>query len=279
MPDGSEDRPLEELVAYDLDERGVATITIDRPDTKNALTYLMRDRVSDLLEAASADARVRVVVITGTGGAFCAGADLRMPQPPNPRPDDAPKFVAGEVAMLLERGWQRLARAVLECTKPVIAAVDGVAAGGGAQLALACDLVLASDRASFVEVFVNRGIVPDAGAAYIVTRLVGPQKAKELFFFGDRVTAEEAQRIGLINRVVPADELGKLVDEWAGRLSSLPTRAIGQTKLLVNRALQSDLDTALRDEAVAQELVQQTHDAQEGVRAFVERRDPDFKGW
>lgn len=279
MSENSGDRSLEELVAYDLDARGVATITIDRPETKNALTYLMRDRVSDLLEAASADVNVRVVVVSGSGGAFCAGADLRMPQPPNPRPDDAPKFVAGEVAMLLERGWQRLARAVLECTKPVIAAVDGVAAGGGAQLALACDLVLVSERATFVEVFVNRGIVPDAGAAYIVTRLVGPQKAKELFFFGDSVTADEAYRIGLANRVAAVADLPTLVDEWAGRLATQPTRAIGQTKLLVNRALQSDLDTALRDEAVAQELVQQTYDAREGVQAFVERRDPEFKGW
>lgn len=270
---------LDELVRWDVDDRGVARLTIDRPDAKNALTWDMRDRVSDLLEAASLNVGVRVVVITGTGGAFCAGADLRTPQPPPPRPDDAPARVAGEIATLVERGWQRLAASVLDCAKPVVAAVDGVAAGGGAQLALACDLVLASDRARFVQVFVDRGIVPDAGAAYVVTRLVGPQRAKELFFLGDSVDATSAEALGLVNRVAPVAEFDKLVDEWVDRLASRPTRAIAMTKSLVNRAFESDRLTAFRDEAIGQEVVQATEDAKEGVRAFVERREPNFRGW
>jgi 2-(1,2-epoxy-1,2-dihydrophenyl)acetyl-CoA isomerase len=274
-----DERPLDDIVRWQVDDAGVARLTIDRPDARNALTWMMRDRISELLEAASVDVGVRAIVITGTGGAFCAGADLRLPQPPPPRPDDAPGRVAGEIATLVARGWQRLATSVLDCDKPVIAAVDGVAAGGGAQLALACDLVIASDRARFVQVFIDRGIVPDAGAAYIVTRLVGPQRAKELFFLGDSVDAPQALDMGLVNRVVAADDLADTVDQLAARLASKPTRAIAVTKALVNRALESDRITALRDEAIGQEIVQATDDAREGVRAFVERREPQFRGW
>lgn len=275
----TDERPLDELVRWEVDPAGVARLTLDRPEAKNALTWPMRDRVSTLLEAASLDVGIRAVVIAGAGGAFCAGADLRQPQPPPPRPAAAPDRVPGEVASLLARGWQRLARSVLECAKPVVAVVDGVAAGGGAQLALACDLVLASDRAAFVEVFVDRGIVPDAGAAWIVTRLIGPQRAKELFFLGDRVDAHTAHTMGLVNRVVPVDELAPLVDDWVGRLAAGPTRTLAATKALVNRAVESDLPTALRDEGLAQEVVMGTADAREGVRAFVERRRPIFQGW
>ena len=275
----ADERPLDALVRWEVDAHGVARLTIDRPEAKNALTWDMRDRISQLFEQASVDVRVRAIVLTGTGGAFCAGADLRRPQPSPPRPEDAPDRVPGEVASLVARGWQRLAVSVLDCDKPVIAAVDGVAAGGGAQLALACDLVLASARARFVEVFVDRGIVPDAGAAYIVTRLVGPQRAKELFFFGDELDARSAQAWGMVNRVVAEDELDRVVGDWASRLARQPTVAIGVTKSLVNRSLDSDRITALREEATGQEVVQATHDAREGVRAFVERRDPDFRGW
>jgi 2-(1,2-epoxy-1,2-dihydrophenyl)acetyl-CoA isomerase len=275
----ADERPLDELVRWEVDDAGVARLTIDRPEAKNALTWRMRDRASELLEAASVDVGIRVVVITGAGGAFCAGADLRLPQPPPPRPDDAPDRVAGEIATLVAKGWQRLTSSVLDCDKPVVAVVDGVAAGGGAQLALACDLVLASDRARFVQVFVDRGIVPDAGAAYVVTRLVGPQRAKELFFLGDRVDAQTALSLGLVNRVVSEEELPALVDDWVGRLAAGPTRAIAATKHLVNRSLESDRASAFRDEATAQEVVQATGDAREGVRAFVERRGPSFRGW
>ena len=274
----ADDTPLDALVRYALDD-GIARITIDRPDAKNALRWDMRDRIGDLLVEASRDLTVRVVVLAGAGGAFCAGADLRTPQPGPPRPDDAPKRTAGEITRLLAEGWQRLVSAVLDCEKPVMAAVDGVAAGGGCQLALACDLVLASENARFVEVFVHRGIVPDAGAAYLLARLVGPQRAKELLFLGDPVSADQAAALGLVNRVVPAGELDGLVGEWAGRLAAAPTKAIAVTKQLVNRAFESDRATALRDEGIGQELVQGTQDAAEGVRAFVERRDPTFRGW
>lgn len=268
-----------DLVRADRDERGIVRVVIDRPDARNALTHAMRDRLVDLLEDASADLRVRAVVLAGSGGAFCAGADLRGQPPAPPRPEGAPERAVGDVARLLQRGWQRLVSAVQDCERPVVAVVDGVAAGGGVQLALACDLVVASDRARFVQSFVHRGIVPDAGAAYLLTRLVGPQRAKQLLFLGDEVDAEQALELGLVNRVVPEAELDVEVERLLGALAGGPTRAIAATKRLVNRALESDRDTALHDEAVLQELVQGTRDAGEGVRAFLDQRDPEFRGW
>ena len=185
----------------------------------------------------------------------------------------------GDAARLIRTGWQRLVSAVLDCEKPVIAAVNATAAGGGMHLALACDLVLAAEEAKFIEVFVRRGIAPDAGGAYLLPRLIGPQRAKELFFFGDDVPAAEAERLGLVNRVVPRDELLALAGEWAARLAAGPTRAISVAKYLTNRSLESDRATALWDESVAQELVTGTEDCREGLAAFAERRPPVFRGW
>jgi 2-(1,2-epoxy-1,2-dihydrophenyl)acetyl-CoA isomerase len=269
---------LEELVRYDLDG-GVARITIDREEARNALTASMRDRLIRLFEDASADLHVRVVVLAGKGTSFCTGADLRGGQARAPRPEDAPDVAPGDVARLVRQGWQRLVAAVLDCEKPVVAAVNGTAAGAGVHLALACDLVIAAESARLIEVFVRRGIIPDAGGAYLLARLVGPQRAKELMFFGDDVPAERALELGLVNRVVPDADLDNAVEEWVQRLVVAPTRAIAQTKALVNRALDSDRAAAFADEANAQELNQATGDAQEGVRSFVERRRPKFRGW
>jgi len=261
-------------------EDGVAWITLNRPDAGNAITAAMRNQMVDWLEEASADVAVRAVVITGTGDRqFCTGADLRG-QPPGPaRPEGAPDKVVGDAARLIRNGWQRLVGAVLDCEKPVVAAVNGTAAGGGMHLALACDLVLAAESARFIEVFVRRGIAPDAGGAWLLTRLVGIQKAKELFFLGDDVPAAEAYRLGLVNRVVPAAELPAATAELAGRLAAAPTKAIGVAKWLTNRALDVDRATAFHDEALSQELVTYSADAQEGVASFVERRPPTFTGW
>jgi 2-(1,2-epoxy-1,2-dihydrophenyl)acetyl-CoA isomerase len=168
---------------------------------------------------------------------------------------------------------------VLDCEKPVIASVNATAAGGGVHLALACDLVIAAEESRFIEVFVRRGIAPDAGGAYLLARLIGPQRAKELFFFGDDLPAAEAARMGLVNRVVPRADLASLVAEWAARLADGPTKAIGAVKYLTNRALDVDRATAFWDEALAQELVTATEDAQEGLAAFAERRKPTFRGW
>ncbi|WTK72118.1 enoyl-CoA hydratase-related protein [Streptomyces sp. NBC_01515] len=250
---------------------GVAYLTLNRPEALNAITPAQRDRLITLLGEASADPSVRAVVLTGTGRGFCAGADLRGGGSTGER-------IAGDVARTIRQGAQRLIAAVLDCEKPVIAAVNGTAAGLGAHLALACDLVLAAESAKFIEVFVRRGLVPDGGGAYLLPRLIGPQRAKELMFFGDTVSAADAERLGLVNRVVPDEELEKTARDWAERLAAGPTRALALTKQLVNASLDSDRTTAFAAEAAAQEINMTTEDAREGVASFVERRSPEYRG-
>jgi 2-(1,2-epoxy-1,2-dihydrophenyl)acetyl-CoA isomerase len=262
----TEERPLEEQVQHRV-EGGVAWITLNRPEAHNAITPDQRDRLIWLLSEASAELDVRCVVLTAVGKGFCTGADLRASRPPRPRPEGAPERTSGEVSRMIRTGAQAM-----------IAAVNGTAAGIGAHLAFACDLVIAAESASFVEVFVRRGLVPDGGGAYLLPRLIGLQKTKELMFFGDKLSAADAATIGLANRVVPDDDLMKVAGEWAGRLASGP-RSIVATKWLINRSLDSDRSTSFHDEAIAQDLNMTTADAQEGVAAFVERRDPDYKGW
>ncbi len=254
-------------------ENGVSWITLNRPDAMNALTWDQRERIIALLADASADPATRAVVLTATGKGFCAGADLR-----SGGAAATTDRVAGDVARMIRLGAQRLVTAVLDCEKPVIAAVNGTAAGIGAHLALACDLVIAAEPARFIEVFVRRGLVPDGAGAYLLPRLLGPQKAKELMFFGDAVPAAEAARLGLVNKVVPADELEAAAREWAERLAQGPTRALALTKQLVNASLDGDRATALAAEATAQELNMTTADANEGVASFVERRTPKYLG-
>ena len=262
-------------------EHGVARLTINRPDAGNALTAAVRDAIVGKLEEASASLDVRVVVVGAVGDrSFCTGADLRAGRTGRIKPPEgAPERAVGDAARMIRTGWQRLVAAVLDCEKPVIAAVNGTAAGGGVHLALACDLVIAADTARFIEVFVRRGIAPDAGGAYLLPRLIGLQKAKELVFFGDDLAAADAERLGLVNKVVPAAELDKAVGEWADRLAAAPTKAVGYAKWLLNRSLDSDRATAFTEEAWAQELVNGTADAREGMASFAERRPPEFKGW
>ncbi|MFG2979776.1 enoyl-CoA hydratase/isomerase family protein [Streptomyces sp. NPDC048258] len=261
---------MDDEILHRIDS-GVSWITLNRPDAMNAVTWDQRERVIALLGDASADPDVRAVVITATGKGFCAGADLRGAPATGDR-------VAGDVARMIRLGAQRLITAVLDCEKPIIAAVNGTAAGIGAHLALACDLVIAAEPARFIEVFVRRGLVPDGGGAYLLPRLVGPQKAKELMFFGDAVPAAEAERLGLVNKVVPAEELEATARAWAERLAQGPTRALAMTKQLVNASLDSDRATALAAEATAQEINMTTADANEGVASFVERRTPKYLG-
>jgi 2-(1,2-epoxy-1,2-dihydrophenyl)acetyl-CoA isomerase len=261
----------------------VQWITIDRPEVANAVGPDQRAVMIDALEQAGRSLAIRAVVVTARGAAFCTGADLRAAAAPTPvaedAPPEAPALPPGSVARSLRQGAQRLTIAVLECDKPVIAAVNGTAAGIGAHLALACDLVLAADSARFIEVFARRGIVPDAGGAWLLPRLVGLQRAKELVFFGDDVPASEAERLGLVNRVVPAAELESTAREWAERLAAGPTTALGLAKRLLNRSFESDLATALHDEAQAVEINKRTNDAVEGIASFRERRAPRFEGW
>jgi len=262
-------------------EDGVLWITLNRPEAGNAMTTPMRDQIGDWMIEASGDPWVRAIVLTGAGEkGFCTGADIRSQRrDPPPKPEGAPERIAGDAARVIRTGWGRLVQSIMDCEKPVIAGVNGTAAGGGMHLALACDLVIMAEEAKFISVFVRRGIAPDAGGAYILTRLLSLQKVKELFFFGDDVPAAEAYRIGLGNKIVPRADLEKTLTEWATRLASGPTKAIAFSKWLANRAIDADRQTAMWDEGYAQELVSSTEDSKEGMMSFVERRPAEFKGW
>lgn len=275
-----DERDVDELIHYDLRD-GIARLTINAPGQGNALAADMRDRLADRFEEISEDLRVRCVVLRGAGERhFCTGAALGGPQRPTPpKPEGAPERASGDAARLIRTGWQRLVSSILDCEKPVVAAVNGTAAGGGAQLALACDLVVMADTAKFIEVFVRRGIMPDAGGCYLLPRLVGLHRAKELMFLGEDCDATTADRIGLVNRVVPAADLDATTDELAAKFLTLPTRAIALTKRLANRSFESSREQAFDDEAMFQELIVSTADSQEGLAAFAERRQPEFRGW
>ena len=275
---GSNATPDDELL-HEV-RAGVLWLTLNRPARKNSISPELREALLARLGEAAGDPEVRAVVVTGAGEAFCAGVDISRfraagaaPEGGEPAPPDpwAPRAA-------MKQGMQRVIRTLLELEKPVIAAVNGVAAGGGTQLALACDLVVAADTARFIEIFVRRGMALDSGGAYLLPRLIGVARAKELAFFGDDVTAAEAERLGLVNRVVPAPELTEFVAGWAERLAKGPTRAIGASKVLLNRSLQSDLAASFEDEASLQSLVALTEDYREGIRAFLDKRDPEFRG-
>jgi len=262
-------------------EDGVLWITLNRPEAGNAMTTPMRDAIGDWMIEASGDPWVRAVVLTGAGEkGFCTGADIRSQRrDPPPKPEGAPERIAGDAARVIRAGWGRLVQSIMDCEKPVIAGVNGTAAGGGMHLALACDLVVMAEESKLISVFVRRGIAPDAGGAYILTRLVGLSKAKEIFFFGEDIPAAEAYRIGLANKVVPRADLEKTLTEWATRLASGPTKAMGFAKILANRPIDSDRHAAFWDEGWVQEMVSSTEDSTEGMLSFVERRPAEFKGW
>jgi 2-(1,2-epoxy-1,2-dihydrophenyl)acetyl-CoA isomerase len=256
------------------DADGIRRITLNRPEAANALRPADRDRVTELLAGAGEDPAIRVVVLAANGRHFCSGADVGGIA----RSRSGDKRVTDSMRKIMN-GAQRLIAAVLDCGKPVVAAVNGTAAGIGMHLALAADLVVAAEEASFIEVFVRRGLVVDGGGAYLLPRLVGMHKAKELAFFGDKLSAADALALGLVNRVVPATELDTAVDEYARRLAAAPTSAISLTKRLLNASPDSDRASAFLAEAMAQEIQSSAEDSSEGVRSFVERRPPEFRGW
>jgi 2-(1,2-epoxy-1,2-dihydrophenyl)acetyl-CoA isomerase len=264
---------LEEQAVLSSDQDGIRRITLNRPEAANALRPDDRNRLIDLLADADTDPSVRVVVIAANGRHFCAGADVRAMaagQSDEKRVGDTMRKIMG--------GAQKLIAAVLDCGKPVIAVVQGPAAGIGAHLAYAADLVVASEEATFVESFVRRGLVVDGGGAYLLPRRIGMQKAKELVFFGDALPAAEAHALGLVNRVVPAGQLAATADELATRLASAATSAIALTKRLFNDSPDTDRAGAYLAEGMAQEIQSRAHDSGEGIRSFVERRPAEYRG-
>jgi 2-(1,2-epoxy-1,2-dihydrophenyl)acetyl-CoA isomerase len=269
----------QELLAENREN--VLWLTLNRPDAGNAITPAVRNRMIEHLADASSSYDVRAIVLTAAGEKhFCTGADLRSGRAtPPPRPEGAPERPAGEAARMIRTGIQRLIGAMLDCDKPILTAVNGTAAGGGAAMVLASDLVIAAEHARIIQVFVRRGLIPDGGGTYLLPRLVGLRRAKELVFFGDDLAAADAERIGLVNRVVPGAELTAAATEWATRLAQGPTKTIGFAKKLLNRSLDVDRATAFEEEALYVELVSATVDSAEGVASFIERRPSEFKGW
>jgi 2-(1,2-epoxy-1,2-dihydrophenyl)acetyl-CoA isomerase len=261
------------LVLHEITD-GIARITLNRPAAANAIAPEQRDTLIALLKSADTDPDVRVVVLASTGKHFCSGADvgrIGAAQATPKRVGDGMRRIMG--------GAQQLIAAILDCSKPVIASVQGTAAGLGAHLAYASDLVVAADTVNFIESFVLRGLVVDAGGAYLLPRRIGMQKAKELAFLGDKLPAAEALSLGLVNRVVPGDQLEATVDELAGRLAAAPTTAITFTKKLLNRSLDADRDESFLLEGTFQDLQSYSHDSAEGITAFKERRAPQYRGW
>jgi 2-(1,2-epoxy-1,2-dihydrophenyl)acetyl-CoA isomerase len=251
----------------------VCTVTLNRPESLNSLNDQMTTDLTNVVKQLKRDGEVRCVVITGAGRAFSSGQDLGELK----KKYSDPAFVP-HLADDLRRRYNPVIAGLRELEKPVIAAVNGVAAGAGLSLALACDIRIASDKASFIEVFVNVGLVPDSGSTFMLPRLVGLGKALELCFTGDKVSAEQALDLGIVNRVVPAERLIETTMELANRLAALPTRAIGLTKRLLNRSLTTDLEGMLEAEAFAQETAGLSADHREGVMAFFEKRPAKFQG-
>ncbi len=251
---------------------GVTTITLNRPEKLNALTAVMSHELIEAFTEAREDPGVRALVVTGAGRGFCAGQDLT---------EFEQAFRAGERPDLrdhLVRTYHRLIPLVVETPKPVIAAVNGVAAGAGVSLAVACDVRIASDEARFTQAFVKIGLVPDSGGTWLLPRVVGYAKALELSMTGEVIDAATAGRIGLVNQVVPGAAFQEAVAAYAARLAAMPTAAIAETKRLLREALGVELEEALRREAEAQARMGQTDDHLEGVMAFAEKREPKFRG-
>jgi 2-(1,2-epoxy-1,2-dihydrophenyl)acetyl-CoA isomerase len=249
-------------------EGPVATLTLDRPEALNALTIPMKVALRAALDDISADRSVRAVVLTGAGRAFCAGQDLAERDDPEAPPLDVE----------LRERYNPIIRAIRSMDQPVIAAVNGVAAGAGASLAFACDLRVAAPEARFVLAFGRIGLIPDSGATWTLPRLVGPARSAEIAFVGDPVTADEALRIGLVNRVVPAERLLEEALDLAQRVAAGPPLANALTKHAFERSLTIDLDEALEGEAKLQGIAGASSDHAEGLAAFREKRAPRFTG-
>ena len=253
----------------------VCRVTLDRPEAKNALTVEMRDQILDTVRAVRADRDVRALLITGTGDAFCAGMDLSASTVAQAGREDFDARTTGEA---LRVGVQAFIRELWELDKPTVAAVNGVAVGPGAHLALACDFVLVHETTRFLWSFHRWGLVVDAGGAYLLPRLVGLPRAKAMVMLGEGCTGAEAVELGLAYRCVDADALGDDAAGLAARLAAGPTRALGLSKQLLNASFETDLAGALELEAAYQSLATTSADLVEGMAAFKERRDPRFTG-
>jgi 2-(1,2-epoxy-1,2-dihydrophenyl)acetyl-CoA isomerase len=248
---------------------GITTLTLNRPDARNAIDLVMRRELVAALDEIEADEASRVLVLTGAGGHFCSGGDVKTMR--------AKRHTAAEGRARVQL-LNRMVLRLVDFPRPTIAMVDGFAVGAGSNLALCCDLIVASDRAKFGELFWKIGLVPDGGGTWLLSRVVGLPRAKELIFTAEIIDAAEAARIGLVNRVVPAAELAATTRALAEKIAAGPPNVLRMAKHLVNRAATSDLAAALDLEAFSQSIAVTGDDHQEGLAAFFDKRTPKFTG-
>jgi len=267
--DNTVESTAERMVKLEITEKGVAIVKLNRPKALNAINDQMKVELLETVRQVAQDPAVKVVVLTGEGRAFCAGGDVK-------------EMAASNSPMYLRNRMRRYLHQIIitlhQMEKPVITAVNGYAVGAGCNLALSGDIILASDQAKFSEIFVQVGLIPDAGGFYFLPRLIGLHKAKEMIFRGKMIDAQEAERMGLVNHVYPHDELMDKALEMANELADGPTLAIGVAKTMINQIANMDLIRALDYEAAAQAIMTSTEDHREGVRAFAEKRKPKFTG-
>lgn len=249
-------------------EGKILRITLNRPDVYNAMDDALTYELQDALKAAEKDSDVRVIILTGSGKAFCSGQDLKAISGIEKR-----SFIDS-----INKRYNPIIRAMRNMLKPIICRLNGVAAGAGCSLALACDLIIASETAILVEAFVNIGLVLDSGSSYFLPRMVGSTRAFEIATMAPKITGQQAFDWGIANRVTSNENLDNVVNEIAEHYANAPTKAIGLMKKMLNKSTSSDMETILDYEAYCQEIAGNSEDNKEGVKAFIEKRKPDFKG-
>ncbi len=250
-------------------ENKIAFITLNRPEVFNSFNREMALRLQNIFDDCETNDEIRAIVLTGNGKAFCAGQDLKEVTSPELNPG---------FKKILEEHYNPIITRIRNIEKPILAAVNGVAAGAGANIALACDVVVASDQASFIQAFSLIGLIPDSGGTFFLPRLIGFQKASALAMLGDKISAEEAEKMGMIYKSVPSNEFESTIQKLANKLATMPTRALALIKKSLNQSLSNDLKSQLDLESKYQIEAAGTEDYAEGVTAFIEKRKPNFKG-
>jgi 2-(1,2-epoxy-1,2-dihydrophenyl)acetyl-CoA isomerase len=249
-------------------EEGVLTLTLNRPTVFNSFNRAMALQLQAELDRCGADDKIRAVILTGEGKAFCAGQDLSEATDPQ----------GPALQQIVAEHYNPIILKIRALEKPVIAAVNGVAAGAGANIALACDIVLAKESASFIQAFSKIGLIPDSGGTFLLPRLVGLQKATALMMTGEKVAARDAEHMNMIYKAVADEDFNEAVSKLARQLAQMPTKGLGLTKRALNQSLFNSLENQLKTEEILQTEAGQTHDFKEGVTAFLEKRNPEFKG-
>jgi 2-(1,2-epoxy-1,2-dihydrophenyl)acetyl-CoA isomerase len=250
-------------------ENKIAYITLNRPEVFNSFNREMALLLQDTLDACETNSEVRAIVLSGNGKAFCAGQDLKEVTSPELNPG---------FKKILEEHYNPIILRIRTIEKPIIAAVNGVAAGAGANIALACDVVVANENASFIQAFSLIGLIPDSAGTFFLPRLIGFQKASALMMLGDKIGAEEAERLGMIYKCVPSEEFQETINKLALKMANMPTKALGLIKKTLNQSLTNNLEAQLDLESKYQIEAAGSEDYQEGVAAFIEKRKPNFSG-